>query len=297
MAEPSTPKPIAEISHAPSGFDKFLDKNQKRMIMLGLAVAIGVATWVIMTKSREGTQRAAGEELSAAEVATDLSDIIENYPKTPAAPSAAILLSDEQWDSGDQATALETLRNEISNHPDHPATPSALARLGARQLEQGDADAAEQTFKELLDTTDSAYIAPYALASLAEIARQRGDIEKAKELLNQSKDRYPTSLMNSQIVNQSLTYIDFQMPEEVDPPEPDPAEENPATDPSEPDLSKPIELDPTNLPPSGSNPLIDGLSTPPTEETTQEPEAPSEESEPEAPSSPEEDTKTPAEGE
>ncbi|MCH7225873.1 tetratricopeptide repeat protein [Haloferula sp. A504] len=263
MAEPTSDhaSPIGEITHGPSSFEQFLDRNQKAMIVLGLVLALGVGAWVVISGMEEGKRLAAGEALVGADDVSAMQDVVKNHPGTPAAASAAVLLSDMQWDEGQQSAAIETLRGEIEANPDHPATVPARARLATRLLQQGDRESASARFEEIVERPDSAYLAPYALLSLSEIAREEGRIEEAKELLERAAEDYPDNPLRW-LVTQAISYVDFEMPEAVDPPAPIEEPADPSGDLApEPDLSTPVELDPTS-PGAGSgtgNPLLDNL--------------------------------------
>lgn len=258
MAEPTDDSsPIAEISHGPSGFESFLEKYQKLLIVVGILLAIGIATFVIMREAEEGKARVAGEALVAAGDIDAMETVSAEYPRTPSAASAAVRRSDLQWRQGQQTAALETLRNVIADHPEHPVVPPARARLGARLMEQGNLDDASGAFEALRDSVRADYLAPYAMASLAEIARQRGDTEEAKELLADAGEQYPASPFN-QVINSYQRFVTFEMPAEVDPPEPA------AGDTSGGGLSRPPGLSPDGpaAPNLGgnANPLLDNFS-------------------------------------
>lgn len=270
MAEPNadSAQPIAEISHGPSAMEGFLDRNQKKLIAVGILASLGIAASVVMKGVEEGTQQAAGEALLAAEDIAAMQDVVKNHAETPTTPSAAVLLSDLQWEQGQQSSAIETLEGEIAANPDHPATLPAQARLGARLIDQGSLDKAAEVLEDLADNPKASYLAPYALTRLAEIATKNGDKEKATSLLDQASNSYPESPFG-RTVSDTKRYLGFQMPTEIDPPAPEPLPEPapPSTiDPGPaPDLSQPIELDPTQPATGGStgNPLLDNL----TEET------------------------------
>ena len=67
MSEKESPQenqaasPIGEIAHGPSGFDAFLDANQKKLMVIASLLVIGVVVYVIVT----GLQQAAREEAAA----------------------------------------------------------------------------------------------------------------------------------------------------------------------------------------------------------------------------------------
>ena len=285
MADETTAEsaqPIAEISHGPSALEKFLDRNQKVLIAVGIVAALGIGTAVVIRGIEEGARKDGGMDLVAASDLASLQDVVKNHAKTPSAASAAVLLSDEQWDSGQQSAAIETLQQEISNNPDHPATIPARARLGARLIEQGDLDQAGQTLNSIVDDPNAGYLAPYALARLADIAKAQGKNEEAADLLEEAAG-YEGSAFGTNI-GERQRFADFQMPTEIDPPAPDPID-------NAPDLSNPIELDP-NQPSTGGttgNPLLDGLSGAVTGDDAASDEAPAPEESP----TPKEETPSP----
>lgn len=222
MADPNSQGPIAEIRNDSSAFEQFLDRNQKLLLFLLLILVIAVGAWVVMTGVKEGADRSGGAALVAAEDAEALHEVLDTHSGSPAAGSAAVLMSDRQWEQGLQNDAIETLRQEITDRPDHPATFPARARLGARLAEQGKNAEAREAFQPLLSDGRAGYLAPYVLTSLAGIARAEGDLDQAESLLEQAVENHPGNpLANSAM--EALRFVRFDMPEEVDPPaEPEP---------------------------------------------------------------------------
>jgi len=275
MAEPTAneARPLAEISHGPSALENFLDKNQKLLIAAGILIAVGTGAWVVYQGVEEGARKAGGEALSAAADISALEEVISSHADTPAAGSAAVLLSDRQWEDGQQEAAIETLRSEIAARPDHPASLPARARLGARLAAQGRNDDAATTFEGLLAQPESRYLAPYALTWLAQIAKEQGNAEQAEKYLAEATDNYPQNNLTS-TAREADQFLHFEMPEAIDPPEPPPIDEESGTDSAG--------VDPTmGTGPSG-NPLFDTLNADPVEDTESEAPAPPVEDEPEA---------------
>lgn len=289
MAEPTAPdtSPIAEISHGPSAFEEFLDKNQKLLIILGILIALGMAAWVIKDGVREGAYLSAGNALIAANDATALEEVMQNHAGTPSEASAAVLLSDTQWEQGQQDDAIATLKAEIAANPEHPATSAAYARLAARLDSQGKTEEAKAAYEDILDRPQAAFYAPYALISLGQIAKAEGDIDKAKDYFSQATEGYPGNpLANS--ASKALQFVEFKMPEEIDPPAPDPEESAVDT----------TEFNPAALSNGQANPLFPGTESPtgapatpnfPKLETTPPVAPPAETSNEEKESSPESD--------
>ncbi len=261
------PKPIAEISHGPSAFEQFLDKNQKLLIGLGVVLAIAAGAWVVKDGIDRGAREDGGNALVDAETTEELKAVVENHAATPAAGSAAVLLSDRQWEEGQQSASLETLRTEIAARPEHPATIPARARLAARLREMGETAEATTQLEQLIADPTADWIAPYALVSLAEIARAEGDAAKAESYLEEAREKYPmTAFSNS--IQEAARFVDFTMPTEVEAPAPPTMEELqlPDSPGSEPGASNGM-----------SNPLLDSFG--PTDEA---PAVPAEDAEPSA---------------
>lgn len=266
MAE-NDPTPIAEISHGPSAFEQFLDRNQKSLVVVGILLALAAGAWVVMDGMKQGARQAAGNALVDATELDAMEAVVADHADTPSAPSAEVLLSDLQWEQGQQTAAIETLRAEIDANPDHPATVPARARLGARLKAQGDLDAAKGVFEDLVQAPEASWVAPYALLSLSDIARSQGNQEEAESLIKQAADAYPASPFSQQ-VQQALQFVDFKMPEEVDPPAPEPAAD--ADLPEIPEV--PDTMDPAS---SGtpSNPLLEALDPGTSDEAPEAPDS------------------------
>ena len=256
---PAEPRPIAEISHGPSASEQFLEKNQKLLIIIAILLAIVAAGIVIKRGMDDAANLAAGAALTDATDIAAMQDVTKNHANTPTAASAAVLLSDLQWEQGQQSAALETLKAAIAAHPDHPATVPARARLAARLREQGDSAGAKELFKALADDPGASWIAPYALVSLAEIAREEGDAAQTRSLIEDANTR-DTQGYFSNTASRLGRFVEFQAPVEIDPP----ADETPS-DPVDPGTG---ELTPGSSD-GPSNPLLDALNNPGTGDTTE----------------------------
>ena len=250
--ESEASKPVAEISHEPSKFEEALNKHFKSLVLLLVLIAVGVAAWVVNRHIGDENQRAAGAALVAANEIDDLQALRESYPETPSFVTAAVKMSDLQWEQGKQAASLETLRAAIGGDPDHPSVATARARLGARLLMQGDLNGAAEQFDVLVDAPKARYLAPYAETMLAEIQIQRENKEGATERLEEATQAYAGSPF-MQMLNQQRQLVSFTMPEEVAPPADDESTENESLD-----LFNGENM-PPGFDPAANNPLLKDL--------------------------------------
>jgi predicted negative regulator of RcsB-dependent stress response len=291
--EPSdTPRPLAEISHGPSAFEAFLDRNQKGMIVLGITLVAATAGWIIYKGVKDGAEKSAGAILSKADDLPALQDLVKNHAETPAAGSAQLVIAAKQWDAGDQDASIETLRAFIAANPKHPALPSARASLASRLAQQGKADDAAALFREIADSPESRFIAPYALVALGDIDKAAGKLDDAEKSYKRVQDEFSSSPF-ANLAGQHLRLLRFKPPVEIEPPPvPETKPGDAAAPPAQEGASVPKELEgnplgaiigsqdpapepavetpPVEVPPlppvEPSTPPVEKPATPPTEE-------------------------------
>lgn len=214
---PDSPTPLAEISHGPSAFEAFLDRNQKNLVILAVLIAIAAGALVVYRGIEDSHQQGAGEALVKAADLAGLQEVIRDHADTPGGRSAMILLADRQWSEGQQDAAIETLRKFISANSEHPALGSAKASLGAKLMAQGKTGDATTVFEEIADEARHAYVAPFALIALGDMAKAAGDTAKAEEYYGRVKSDFPESrfVMSA---DQRVASCKAKPPVEIEPP-------------------------------------------------------------------------------
>ena len=225
MAEeqPSSPTPLAEISHAPSKFEDFLEKNVKLLIGISFLIAGGVIAYIVITGLRDAEKVTAGDELySAADIAA-LRDVMDGYPGTPASGSAAVLIADSQWRDGRREDSIATLKAFVDEKPDHPARGAALLSLGSRLVAQGQADEGRGHLETVANDTDNKHIAPFALLTLGDLEKKAGNDEAAEAYYKRAAEDFPdNSLAVRSLANARISMIGVAAPAKVAPaPEPE----------------------------------------------------------------------------
>lgn len=221
-----TPQLLGEISHGPSAFEQFLDRNQKGLIVVSILAALAGGGVVVYRGIKTSKERDAGALLLKAEDLAALQSIGKDYPGTAASGSASILLAEKQWSEGQQDAAIDTLKSFVQSNPEHPAWPTAQASLGSKLMSQGKTGDAEAAFQSLISSPSGKFLAPYALTQLGDIAKLAGDIEKARGFYEKAKADYATNNFSSNLAGQHLLNLTAKPPVEIDaPPPPPPAED------------------------------------------------------------------------
>lgn len=256
-----TAVPLAEISQGPNAFEAFLDRNQKGLVALAAALALGAVGVVIYRGVAQSARETAGAALTKADSAAAYQAVADANADTASAGSALVLLANSQWDAGEKDKAVATLQKFVSTYPSHPALPSAKANLGSKLLSQGKTGDAEKVFEELVSAPEAKYIAPFALISLGDIAKAAGDTAKAKASYEKVQSEFPDSTF-SQTASQRILVINAKPPVEVDAP-PAPVTPSPSGDAGAPPALTPP---PTSVMPSLEVPAVEIPADAPVEE-------------------------------
>lgn len=219
---PDTPQLLGEISHGPSAFEQFLDRNQKGLIVFSILAALAGGAVVVYRGIQTSKEEDAGAMLLKADDLATLQSIAKDYPGTKAVGSASILLAEKQWSEGQQDAAIETLKAFSSANASHPAWPTAQASLGSKLMSQGKSGDAEAAFLSIINTPSGKFLAPYALTQLGDLAKLAGDIEKARGYYEKAKADHPANNFSTSLSSQHLQNLTAKPPVEIDAPPPPP---------------------------------------------------------------------------
>lgn len=212
-----TAVPLAEISQGPNAFEAFLDRNQKGLVALAAALALGAVGVVVYRGVVQSGQETAGAALTKADSAAAYQAVVDGNADTAAVGSALVLLANSQWDANEKEKAIATLQKFVSSYPNHPALPSAKANLGSKLLAEGKTADATKVFEELVSAPEAKFIAPFALVSLGDIAKTAGDLTKAEENYKKVQSDFPDSTF-SQTASQRILVLKAKPPVEIEPP-------------------------------------------------------------------------------
>lgn len=178
-----TPTPIAEIDHGPSKFDEFLENNQKKLVLLALAIFIGVIIFVFLKGYNSMQDENAGALLLEAGNEEEYSNVISKYPGKAAAGTAAYNIAAMRTSDED---AIEAYEHFISTYPEHPMLILAEFNLAQHQINAGKNAEATVNLETLIDRENADFITPKAKIALGDIALTNGDKELAEKLYNEA---------------------------------------------------------------------------------------------------------------
>ena len=201
------PIPIAEIEQGPSKFEEFLDKNQKKLVILAILIFLGVLAYVFMSGLEKKKAADAGAAFMQATDEESFNKIITDHSSSPAAGTAAIAIAQLRTTDDDRTAALNHF---IDTYPDHPGVPAKLLELALIQINAGKNSDAENTLNKLISNDKSAFLAPRAKIALADIAASQNELEKAEQIYTEIKESKNAHF--SDIAAQRLTYLKAKDP-------------------------------------------------------------------------------------
>ena len=210
-----TPAPIAEIDHGPSKLDQFLEKNQKKLIILALLIFIGVIVFVFLRGYEAMTEEKAGAKLLEANSEEDYNAVITQFPDRIAAGTAASNIASLRTNDED---AIKALSHFIATYSDHPLVPNAKFNLASRQINAGKTEEAQATLEDLIEHTDIEFLLPKAKLALGDIALGNNDKKTAENYYNEALEYKDSKHAYAGEAKAKLEYINAEKPLIVDAP-------------------------------------------------------------------------------
>ena len=210
----TTPTPISEISHGPSKFDIFLDKNQKKLIVLVILLFVGMITYLVVDGLAKISAQAAGAKVTNASTVEEYAEASQNAPNNTTA--TATLLKAKAQASSDIDGAIDTLKKLIENYPTSVVFEDAHINLAMLQLEAGLNEEAKATLTAIITNSAFKYTKPIAKLALADLTLASGDLKKAKELVINAREELKFAefekiatmgIINAEVTNPQLIVL------------------------------------------------------------------------------------------
>ncbi len=158
---------------------------------------------------------AASALLSSAKTPADFQKVIADYPGSPAAPSASLLLADAQRKEKQFADANTTLQAFVARNPKHELITTAKLGIAANLESLGKNDEALEMYRRVAAEHPRDFNAPSALLSQVHLFKQKGQIEEARRVCETVMTQYRESYASqeaSQILRTLKTPLSAEVP-------------------------------------------------------------------------------------
>jgi len=136
---------------------------------------------------------AASAMLASAKSAGAYQQVIANYPNTPAAADAYLLLAEAERKEKKFTDANTTLQVFINKNPDHELVSTAKMAMAANLESMGKNDQALSMYQQIASTYPNSFNAPLALLSQVYLLKPKNQTEEARRLCETILTRYRES--------------------------------------------------------------------------------------------------------
>ena len=136
---------------------------------------------------------AASAMLASAKSAGAYQQVIANYPNTPAAADAYLLLAEAERKEKKFADANTTLQVFINKNPDHELVSTAKMAMAANLESMGKNDQALSMYQQIASTYPNSFNAPLALLSQVYLLKSKNQTEEARRVCEAILTRYRES--------------------------------------------------------------------------------------------------------
>jgi TolA-binding protein len=194
MSSPFTP-PEADLEVAPPSALELLWLNHRGALLAGVAGIILLGLIILgVTVSRRSGEIASQNALAGATDAAGWNAVIANYPGTPSAADAMLLLAASLREEG-KTDASDALYSRFAEtFPRSPIAVSGLLGRASNARVAGKSADAINDYQQAAAAYPQSYGAPFALFSQFRLLAQNGKTEEAKRILQTISTQYPMSL-------------------------------------------------------------------------------------------------------
>lgn len=133
---------------------------------------------------------AAASLLANAKDVPDYKRVIAQYPNTPAAASAYLLLAEKQREEKQFAEANATLRLFLDKYPNHDLAPTAEMAIAANLEAMGQSDEALSTYQQVSAKYPQNFNAPLALISEIPLLKAKNRMDEARRICEEVLMKY-----------------------------------------------------------------------------------------------------------
>ena len=209
----TAPRSIPELDALKS---YFFERGWRWMVVVVLVLLVLGGYQMYRTNQRAQIERASAMLMSASNLTT-LQDIVKQYPNTPAAPIALLLMARSHYDSGNYAMADGAYADFQARYPAHFMSVSAqLGRIHCLEA-MGQMDAALDGYSAFVKNNPGHFLAPMALLGKARSLAILGRYGEARIDYENFIATHPDSVWSRE-AEAALTLLDRSLPRPAESP-------------------------------------------------------------------------------
>lgn len=189
----NTPQPaslkdkLLEIKEAPEVWEFLRENGVSILIGAGIAAAIFLG-WSLYRNYQAQQRTAAATQLFAAQNADQVQQVINQYPRTPSAPLAQLILAGQAFDQGQYDYAQSLFNRFLQDHPTHELRDQAAFAVIQCMEAAGRLQEAYDAYAAFAAERPGHYLEPAAQFARARCLEQMGRLEEARAAYEAFRD-------------------------------------------------------------------------------------------------------------
>jgi TolA-binding protein len=171
----------------------FLERFKTEIIAALIIVVLAIIGFGAYRFYIDRKAAAASATLASAKSADAYQQVIADYPNTPAAADAYLLLAEARRKEKKFAEANTTLQVFIDKNPNHELVSTAKMAMAANLESMGKNDEALSMYQQIASTYPNSFNAPLALLSQVYLLKSKNQTEEARRVCETILTRYRES--------------------------------------------------------------------------------------------------------
>ena len=171
----------------------FWERFKRQIIAALIIVLVGIIGFGAYRFYIDRKAAAASALLASAKSADAYQQVIADYPNTPAAADAYLLLAEARRKEKKFTEANTTLQTFIDKNPNHELVSTARMAMAANLESMGKNDEALSMYQQIASTYPNSFNAPLALLSQVYLLKSKNQTEEARRVCETILTRYRES--------------------------------------------------------------------------------------------------------
>lgn len=206
-----TPDPLMET-------ELFWARHKVPIVFAMAAIIVAAAAYGAYQYRVAQRDTAAAGVLAQAKSAENYHNVIADYPSTPAAASACLLLAAEERKAEKFAEANATLQKFLEKNPKHELVTSAKMAMAANLESLNKTDEALETYRRLAADYPRDFNAPLAMLAEVPILKRTGKADEARKVCETILTQYRESYASTEATQQLRQLKPAEEPQPATPP-------------------------------------------------------------------------------
>jgi predicted negative regulator of RcsB-dependent stress response len=198
-----------ELNEAPEILDFLREHGVAILVGAGVAAAVFLG-WSLYRNHRIQQRAAASTLLFSAQSAEQVQQVLNRYPRTPAAPLAQLIMAGEAFDQGQYDYAQSLYSRFLDQHPDHELRDQAKFAVIQCMEAAGRVQEAHAAYTAFAAERPGHYLEPAARLGAARCLELMGRLDEARAAYAALRDEFPDERWRAR-AESAIAFVDKEL--------------------------------------------------------------------------------------